>query len=41
MIATIHALLDEIKVSWEKNILDIKKKPKKPIRIKKLIKNNA
>ena len=30
MIEAIHALLDEMKVSWEKNILNIEKKPKKP-----------
>ena len=31
MIATIHALLDEIKASWEKNILNKGVKPKKRV----------
>ena len=31
MIATIHALLDEVRVSWEKNILNKGIKPKKRV----------
>ena len=29
MIATIHALLDEIRASWEKNMLNERKKPRR------------
>lgn len=35
MIATIHAILDEIRESWEKNILNKQVKPKKRIKINK------
>ena len=35
MIATIHALLDEVRVSWEKNILNKGIKPKKRVIVSK------